>query len=426
MSAEQENLEDIRNEISAWLDANWSPDRPLSEWREILITDGWAAPGWPKEYFGRDYSAAQVAVVDEVFREKKAVGAAAGGPGTLASGIILAEGTEDHKQRYLKPLLTGQHKWCQLFSEPGSGSDLAGLSTKAELVEGEWIINGQKVWTTSAHHADFGLLLARTDWDVPKHQGISYFLLNMRQPGIEVRPLKQMNGYASFNEVFMTDAKVDTRDMVGKAGDGWRLASTTLSFERQKFVATAQMMDRYANEKGSIYNEYRKELDDLLNPYVWYPQRAGRVDLVIPRALETGAIADPVIRQEIARLICLNKATELTAAAAEEYSSAGADKVVPAGSIGKLARSEISRQAAHVHTHISGMGALFKGSDAPENGLIAEVLLSSPAMSIAGGTDEIQKNIISERVLGMPKEERVDTGPFRNVRRNFVSGPRDS
>jgi len=422
VTVEQKNLQDIRDEVSAWLDANWHPDRPLAEWREILLTGGWAVPEWPKTYFGRGYNTAEATVVEEVFREKKAVGAAAGGPGTLARGIILAEGTEDQKQRYLKPLLTGQHKWCQLFSEPGSGSDLAGLSTKAEFVAGRWIINGQKVWTTSAHHADFGLLLARTDWDVPKHQGISYFLFDMRQPGVEVRPLKQMNGYASFNEVFITDARVDSRDMVGKAGDGWRLASTTLSFERQKFVATAQMEDTYADEKGSIYTEYRQELEDLLKPYVWYPQRAGRVDLVIPRARETGAIADPVIRQEIAKLICLNRATEIVAGAAEEHLRSGADKVVPAGSIGKLARSEISRQAAHVHTHISGIGAMFMGPDAPENGLIAEVLLSSPAMSIAGGTDEIQKNIISERVLGLPKEARVDTGPYRSVPRNLLSG----
>lgn len=421
MPAEQQSLEAIREEVSNWLEANWQPDRPLAEWREILLAGGWAAPGWPVEYYGRDYSAEQVAAVEGVFREKKAVGAAAGGPGTLAQGIILAEGTEDQKQRYLKPLLTGEHRWCQLFSEPGSGSDLAGLSTKAELVDGRWIINGQKVWTTSAHHADFGLLLARTDWDVPKHQGISYFLFDMRQPGVEVRPLRQMNGYASFNEVFITDAQVDPGDMVGKAGDGWRLASTTLSFERQKFVATAQIEDTYADEQGPIYAEYRRELEDLLKPYVWYPQRAGRVDLVIPRARETGAIADPVIRQEIARLICLNRATDLAAAAAEEHSRSGADKVVPTGSIGKLARSEISRQAAHVHTQISGMDAMFTGADGPENGLIAEILLSSPAMSIAGGTDEIQKNIISERVLGLPKEARVDTGPFRDVPRNIVS-----
>ncbi len=422
MPREEDCLQSIREEVGTWLDSNWDPNRPLVEWREILLAGGWAAPGWPEEYFGRGFNPAQVAAVEQVFREKKALGAAAGGPGTLARGIVLAEGTEDQKTRYLRPLLTGQHKWCQLFSEPGSGSDLAGLSTKAELRDGRWIVNGQKVWTTSAHHADFGLLLARTDWDVPKHQGISYFLLNMRQPGIEVRPLKQMNGYASFNEVFITDAIVDPRDMVGAAGDGWRLASTTLSFERQKFVVTAQLEERYADETAPIYEEYRRELDELLKPYSWYPQRAGRVDLVLPRARQTGAIADPVLRQEIAKLICLDRATDLVAAAAEAHSRSGADRVVPAGSIGKLARSEISRQAAHVHTHISGMDALFDGPHAAENGLVAEVLLSSPAMSIAGGTDEIQKNIISERVLGLPKEARTDTGPFRDVPRNIVSG----
>ena len=230
------NLDEIREVVSDWLDANWSTDRSLKEWRNILLEGGWAAPNWPEDCFGRGYNAEQSAVVSEVFAQKGAVGAAQVGPRRLAAETILVHGSDDQKKRYLPPILTGEHAWCQLFSEPGSGSDLAGASTKAELLDGQWIINGQKVWNTSAHHADFGILVARTDWDLPKHQGLSYFLINMRQPGVEARPLKQMNGHASFNEVFMTDAIVPAEDLMGVEGNGWAIATTTLSIERQGFA----------------------------------------------------------------------------------------------------------------------------------------------------------------------------------------------
>ena len=295
---------------------------------------------------------------------------------------------------------------------------LRGLTTKAEKVGDTWVVNGQKVWNTSAHHADFGILVARTDWDVPKHQGISYFLIDMRQPGVEVRPLRQMNGHASFNEVFMADAHIPLDDLVGAEGDGWKIAATTLSLERQGFAG-----DRSGGPtrhlQGPIYEEYRQELAVALEPYTWYPQRAGRVDLALPRAQETGAIADPHVRQELARLLAMQKAAELAAASAAQKRLAGDSNVIPEGSVGKLGASVIARQASHVHTLISGTDAMLSGSEAPHDGIIAEILVSVPAISIAGGTDEIQKNIISERVLGLPKEPRFDTGPFRDVPRNI-------
>jgi len=294
---------------------------------------------------------------------------------------------------------------------------LAGLSTKAERDGDGWCINGQKVWNTSAHHADFGILLARTNFDVPKHQGISYFLINMRQPGIEVRPLKQMNGHASFNEVFMTDAHVPANDLIGGEGNGWAVAATTLSYERQGFRRRHGQTGKTGGD-GLVYKEYEQEVLIANEPYTWYPQREGRPDLVLKRANETGAINDPVIRQEIARLHSLVKANELSRVRAADEQRAGSQQVIPAGSIGKLAASVIARQAAHVHTLISGADAMLAGSDSAESGMIAETLVSVPAISIAGGTDEIQKNIISERVLGMPKDIRSDTGPFRDIKRN--------
>ncbi len=450
-----DKLMTISVELNAWLDQNWSPDRSLVEWRDLLVDGGWAAPGWPSAYFGRDFSPEQSAVVDAEFARRGVVGAAQSGPRRLAAETILAHGSEDQKQRYLRPILTGQHAWCQLFSEPGSGSDLAGSTTRAELQSGRaglqedraglqedraglqedrsglqedrtglqedrYIINGQKVWTTSAHHADFGILLARTDWDVPKHQGLSYFLFDMRQSGVEVRPLRQMNGHASFNEVFMTDASVDPRDLIGGEGNGWRVAATTLSIERQGFSQSRPDggLKGLSSLQGRVYDEYRAELLIALEPYTWYPQRAGRADLALPRARQTGAINDPHIRQELAKLLSMKLGADLAAASAAAVSRAGSNTVSPQGSIGKLAASVIARQAAHVHTLVAGTDAMLSGATAAEAGVIAEILLSVPAISIAGGTDEIQKNIIAERVLEMPKEPRSDTGPFRAIARN--------
>lgn len=407
----------IRAELNAWLDAHWTVDASLPEWRERLVVSGWGAPTWPVEHFGRGLTPAQAALVEGVFRDRGIVGVAAIGPRGLASHTILAHGNGEQKRRFLPGILSGLDIWCQLFSEPGSGSDLAGLTTRAERRGEDWIVNGQKVWNTSAAHADRGLLVARTDWDVPKHQGISYFLIDMHQPGIEVRPLRQMNHHASFNEVFMVDAHVSGADLLGAEGEGWRIAATTLSIERQGFSR-----DRSGGTAmglaGRIYDEYRAEVAIANEPYTWYPQRTGRADLALPRALRSGRIEDPAVRQELARLLCLKTGAELAARSAAAQARAGSNEVIPAGSIGKLAASLIARQASHVHTMISGSDALFEGEDSELAGVVAEILLSTPAISIAGGTDEIQKNIIAERVLGMPKEPRMDTGPFRDVARN--------
>ncbi|HZZ36825.1 MAG TPA: acyl-CoA dehydrogenase family protein, partial [Caulobacteraceae bacterium] len=197
----------VRAEARAWLEANWSADLGLAEWRNRLIDSGWGVPSWPKAWCGRDLPAAFDAVVAEEMRRIGAVSVARTGVRNLAAATLLAHGSDLLKQKLLRRILTGEDNWCQLFSEPGSGSDLAGALTRAELKDGRWVINGQKVWTTSAHHADWGLLLARTDFNVAKHQGLSYFVLDMRQSGVEVRPLRQMNGHASFNQVFFTDAE---------------------------------------------------------------------------------------------------------------------------------------------------------------------------------------------------------------------------
>jgi alkylation response protein AidB-like acyl-CoA dehydrogenase len=409
--------QNVRAEVREWLETHWDRDMKLRDWRELLADSGWGCPTWPREWFGRGLPVAFEGVVTEEFRRIGAVGIPAGGGPGLAAVTMLEHGSDQLKRRLLRPIVTGEHTWCQLFSEPGSGSDLAGLTTRADADGDDWIINGQKVWNTSAHHATYGMLLARTNWDVPKHQGITYMAIEMDQPGIVVRPLKQMNGYASFNEVFMTDAHVSAADVIGEVGQGWGAALTTLAHERRLAVS---LFGRTQKGEGRTLDEYRAEQANLMEPYKWYPQRAGRVDLVVKRAQETGRSTDPTVRQQVAKLLSMARASEWTAQRAREARVLGRPPG-PEGSLGKLSSSNIARAAAEVHTLISGADSMLSGSDGAEDGIIAEILVSVPGGSIAGGTDEIQRNIISERALGLPKSPAVDVGkPFRDVPRNLA------
>ncbi|HZP45326.1 MAG TPA: acyl-CoA dehydrogenase family protein [Candidatus Binataceae bacterium] len=407
---------EVRAEVREWLNANWNPDLSLVEWRSKLADSGWGMPQWPREWYGRGLPMKLVRVVEEEFANVGAVGIARSGVRLLAAATLLEHGTDQQKKKFLRRILTGEDTWCQFFSEPGSGSDLAGATTRAELHGDFWIVNGQKVWTTSAHHADYGLLLARTDWDAPKHEGLSFFVIEVKQPGVDVQQLRQMNGHASFNQVFFTDAKVPVENLVGKVNEGWKVAVTTLAHERRGADGLATP-SRRGPRVGRIYEEERLENERANEPYKWYPQRAGRVDLILERAQETGAIRDPIVRQEIARLMILAKSAEWTARRARASQQQGRPQG-PEGSLGKLAASHVARACARVHTMITGTAAMLTGRESPRNGIIAEILVSVPAVSIAGGTDEIQRNIIAERVLELPKEPRFDTGPFRNVRRN--------
>ena len=410
------NQDEIRAEVRQWLADNWDANRPLVEWRNMLADSGWGMPAWPQAWYGKAFSAELERVVEKEFAAASAVGVARSGVRMLAAATLLEHGTDMHKKKFLRRILTGEDTWCQLFSEPGSGSDLAGATTRADFDGEKWIVNGQKVWTTSAHHADFGLLLARTDWDAPKHQGLTAFVIDMTQAGVEAHQLKQMNGHASFNQVFFTDAVVNPAMRVDQSGNGWRVAMTTLAHERRG-AGGPPRFNRSSAFEGTIYNEERDEIATVMEPYKWYPQRAGRVDLALPRARETGAIDNPVVRQELAKLLILSQSAAWTARRARAAQQQGMPQGAE-GSLGKLAASHVARQAARVHTLISGADAMLTGSDGALDGVIAEILVSVPATSIAGGTDEIQHNIIAERVLGMEKEPRFDTGPFRDVPKN--------
>ncbi len=430
-------------ELRDWIGANWDPCLCLAAWRQRLADSGWACPDWPAGCCGRGLSAAVAAQVAVVMAAARIPGPPEGVGVVLAAPVIIEHGSEDLKRRLVRATVTAELMWCQLFSEPGAGSDLAGLSTRAEPDgAGGWLVTGQKVWSTGAATADLGLLLARTDPGVPKHEGITAFALPMRQPGVQVRPLRQMNGHASFNEVFLDGARVPAGNVIGRPGSGWRVARATLARERR--LATSVVRPGVDVPKGSFFTAHRyihavimgvpgdaeasgdaaaglawreaiAERVAAAEPHKWYPQRAGRADLITERARAEGRAADPLVRQEIARLTELAWSARWTAARAAAARAAG-QAPGPEGSLGKLASSRIARQAARVHAMIAGPSAMLTSTGSPLDGVIAEITLSVPAISIAGGTDEIQRTIIAERILGLPREP--DTArdlPFRDL-----------
>jgi alkylation response protein AidB-like acyl-CoA dehydrogenase len=305
---------------------------------------------------------ARFVVPDHVFR----VGIGMGGP------TVIAHGTEEQKRRWLRPLLTGEEIWCQLFSEPGAGSDLAGLRTSATCDGSEWVLNGQKVWSSGAHYSQWGLLLARTDPDVPKHQGITYFMLDMSLPGIEIRPLRQMTGGAHFNEVFLTDVRILDGDRLGEANDGWRVAQTTLLNERAAIVEL--LGDRNVS--------------------------APLVELAHQAAADgRGGSDDARIRQELAR-VHIESAIMRYLGLRIVTAFAHGRLPGPEASVAKLAMGELLRRAGGLSLSLLGPDAMIEHDD------WTTAFLAAPAIRIAGGSDEIQRNIIGERVLGLPKEPR--------------------
>ncbi len=385
----------MSDDLKRWVTENWDPELSIRQWRTLLADSPWA------------FAAAELAVLG-VPGPPDGIGV------SLVIPVLREHGSEDLRSRFIRPTLTGELTWCQLFSEPGAGSDLAGLRTRAVQDGANWLVTGQKVWSTGAKTADCGLLLARTDVDVPKHRGITAFVLPMRQVGVDVRPLRQMNGHSSFNEVFFDGARVPAENLIGELGGGWTVALTTLAHERR--LQSSRPATAPPGATGRAWREAMAERTAAAEPHKWYPQRAGRPDLVIPQARANGKDVDPVTRQAIARLTEMTHAARWTAdrlRAAAVGRSPG-----PVGSISKLESSDIARQSARVHGSIAGAAGLLAGSGAPMGGIIAEILVSVPGISIAGGTDEIQHTIVSERMLGLPREPDVSKDiPFRDVPR---------
>ncbi len=354
------------------------------EWQGVLADHGWACINWPVEYGGRGGTSREASIfAQEQSRFGVSNGVFAVGIG-MAGPTIIEHGTDAQKERFLPKLLHGDEVWCQLFSEPGAGSDLAGVSTRAVRDGDEWVVNGQKVWTSGAQHSDWGILVARSDVDVPKHRGITYYLVDMTSPGIEIRPLRQMNGGAHFNEVFMTDVSVPHANVLGDVGGGWRAAMTTLSNERALIGGGRNGPD----------------FDDL-------------VDLARQRGLDHDAtvrqgLADTHIRSRILEFLGYRVQTA-TAHGETPGSEASIMKLVYAGHL---------KRTAELALAIEGPAATLLDADAPADGAWQQSFLSAPSIRIAGGSDEIQRNIIGERVLGLPKEPQVDREiPFREIPR---------
>jgi alkylation response protein AidB-like acyl-CoA dehydrogenase len=384
----------FRAELRAWLEANLtddlkvedaqdqriSPDRDILEkriaWQKKMHEAGWVGISWPKEYGGRGASFMQQVIFDEeYFRARAPILPCASGLGLLGPTLI-HWGTEEQKKRHLPRILSADEIWCQGYSEPGAGSDLASLRTRA-IDQGEhFVVNGQKVWTSGAHFADWCFLLVRTDPDAPKHHGISYLLVDMKTPGVEVRPLVLLNGHRHFNEVFFTDVVVPKENLVGQLNEGWKVTTTTLMFERG----------------GAGGRDHAAQLARLFELAKQFPNR------------QEPAWRESHIRQQLAQLMIETKALQVTRLRGLTRRLRG-EPPGPEGSILKLFGSELAGRIADFSSTLLGPYATLETPTelVPDAPRWAQRVLGARQYTIAGGTSEIQRNIIGERVLGLPR-----------------------
>jgi alkylation response protein AidB-like acyl-CoA dehydrogenase len=408
------SVEDVRAEVKAWLEDNWNPDLTVAEWWDILARSGYAAPTFPEDAWGKGWPRDLAMAVSETLAEHGAIGPPAGLGYLLAAPTIVAHGNERQKQEDLLRILNGQDAWCQLFSEPGAGSDLASLQTKATKDGDEWIITGQKVWTSTAQMSNVGMLIARTDPELPKHKGITYFRFDMTQPGVEIRPLREMTGRALFNEVFIDGARVPDHDIIGGLNNGWAATNTTLMAER------AGLGTGGSGAAGNAFpGPIAGQLEHRAGDHVGQVRTGGTggggsssAQRMIDLARGVGKDDDPVIRQKLAKLYTLQQIGRYSALRAKSPSQRTGGEP----NIAKLMMSDLLRLQREVGNEILGPYGMVMGQDTPGGGIVQEVTLFSPGPSIYGGTDQVQRNILGERVLGLPKEPGPpkDT-PFREL-----------
>lgn len=410
------NAEEVQLELEAWLDENWDESLTVRQWWRRIAPSGYAHPTLPVHAGGRGWGRDLATVVDSVMADRQVMGPPTAGLGwMLAAPTIVEHGTPEQIARLIPPILDGSVGWCQLFSEPGAGSDLAGLACKARRDGDEWTVSGQKVWTSGGQVADWGMLIARTDPDAPKHKGITWFALAMDQPGVDVRPLKEMTGRSLFNEVFLDEARVLDADIVGGLNNGWAVANTTLRFERQALGSAGRRPPTAA--PGELGGALDRPVSDFASPAA----AEGGVPSVGPAlwqfiadlAAKSGRNQDPNFRQELVKLWSLIEINRLAARRAKDPGRrTGAEP-----NIGKLHVSEMFRSFREVGMSLLGADGMLSGADdRTSGGLLSEVAVFSPAPSIYGGTDQIQRNIIGERILGLPREPgpAKDT-PFRDL-----------
>ncbi|MDG2027014.1 MAG: acyl-CoA dehydrogenase family protein [Acidimicrobiales bacterium] len=393
----------VHIEASEWFAEHWDPARSVREWWRLLADSGWAFPTWPTEYGGRglDKAGGRAAVLAR--KEAGAFGPPNGVATFLVAPTVMHYGSEEQQARHLPGIVDGTTPWCQLFSEPGAGSDIAGLATRAVRDGDEWIVNGQKVWSSGAQHAKRGILIARTDPDQPKHRGITFFLIDMEQPGVEVRPLREMTGAAAFNEVFFTEARVHESDRLGELGEGWRVAMTTLSHERDPDNAGLGDTPPFATvDLDEPVGKHAATIFDTVDGFSL--AMMGQAGPLFDRAVNEHAdTSDPVFRQELMKLVTERRTSRLSAQRAAAAVKAGGQPG-PEVSTLKLKGAALNRQMRDVGLGALGPAAMLDHDDAPIDGLFHRYALFTPAASIAGGSDEVQHNIIGERILGLPRE----------------------
>ncbi|HJM72325.1 MAG: acyl-CoA dehydrogenase family protein [Acidimicrobiales bacterium] len=409
--------DEVRAELDAWLSENWDPDLTVEEWWARLAGARWTSPALPPEAGGRGYGRDLAAAVSTGLAEANVVGPPMGLGLMLAAPTIGVHGTPEQIDRWVPPILEGTDAWCQLFSEPGAGSDLAGLQCKAIRDGDEWIITGQKVWTSGGHTAQKGMLIARTDPEAPKHQGITYFGIDMDQPGIEVRPLREMTGQALFNEVFLDEARVPHDAVIGGLGVGWAVANTTLAFERASLGGGGKQP--VSVPPGPTAGRLQARAGDYTERVNRGPDGEGGrgmgTSAMIDLARAVGNADDPIVRQEIVQLHILGEVNRLNM----QRAKAGGSRTGAEGNLAKLAMSELVRRSRDVGNLIIGADGMLAPANCTTGGVVQEVTVFSPAPAIYGGTDQVQRNIIGERVLGLPKEPGPDKGtPFRDLLQN--------
>ncbi len=387
----------FREEARTWLAANVPSKEELAGldgiaqaklWQKRKYDAGWACIRWPKEHGGRDASAIEQVIFNQEEGKYETPGSIFGIGQGMCAPTMMAWATDEQNKKYVPRIASGEDVWCQLFSEPAGGSDLAALRTRAEKDGDDWIINGQKIWTSGAHYSDYGVIVLRTDPTAPKHAGLSYFFLDMKTPGIEIKPIKQISGGANFNEVYFTDVRVSDAQRLGAVGQGWQVALTTLMNERASIGAGGGGVGF-----NSVY--------DL----------ATRVNLN-----DAPAIKDQSVRRKLADWYVQEAGLKFTGYRSMTALSKG-EIPGPENSIGKLVGAPKQQDMASFALDLlESSGAIWDENLSEAAGMYQATYMGSPGLRIAGGTDEIMANIIAERVLGLPQDIRVDKGiPFNEV-----------
>lgn len=389
----------VYEQAHAWYSANWDPKLTVGAWWKLLADSGWGLAWWPEGRFGRGLDHHQAHEADRARDDVGAFGPPGGIGVTLVAPTIFEHGPEELLDRFLPAIAYGETMWCQLFSEPGAGSDLAAVASGAIADGDQWVTNGQKVWTSGGHLADWAVLMARTDPDVPKHRGISFFIIDMHQEAVDVRPLRDMTGDSEFNEVFLTDAVVEKADLIGDLNDGWRAAMTMLQVERD--------LDAVGHDGGGdVINAV--DLDQPVGE-VQYEQRHGtslsgfayatgslKDDVTHQLVTDKGDTTDPLVRQAVTRARIERRVLDWNG-----------QRQVNASTV-KYQNALLCRQLRDLGFAGGGMASQLGRTEQPDGGHFLKSALFAQGMAIAGGTDEVQRNIVGERILGLPKEPKVE------------------